>query len=175
MAVRAFSTTHLHVRSGPGEQFPIVGEMRWNSHGEVDVCTPDYVWCHISTANGVGWAASHYLVENTSMGSDTIEQFGARSGIPVMGAAVVTVGVVTRVSAGSAYVEAITPAAEVINYVMATPVAPVYVTGEIVVGAVLPPELVIYEVPGSPHRYAVVNGVTVIVEPATRQVVYVTR
>jgi hypothetical protein len=40
---------------------------------------------------------------------------------------------------------------------------------------VLPPELVIYEVPGSPHGYAVVNGTTVLIEPATRKVVYIVR
>ena len=170
LAVKAFSTTHLHIRSGPGEQFPIVGELRWNRHGEVDVCTPDYVWCHISTANGIGWAAAHYL--NEGGGSGTIESLGPQSGIPSMGAAVAVVGAVTRVAAGE-FVEAIAPTADVIAYVQATPVAAVNVTGEIVVGVVLPAELVLYEVPNAPYQYVVVNGATVLVEPATRKVVYV--
>jgi len=167
LAVKAFSTTHLHIRSGPGEQFPIVGELRWNRHGEVDVCTPDYVWCHISTANGIGWVAAHYIDEG---GGATIESLGPQSGIPSMGAPIAVVGAVTP---AGAYVEAITPTADVIAYVQATPVAAVNVTGEIVVGVVLPAELVLYEVPNAPYHYAVVNGATVLVEPATRKVVYI--
>jgi uncharacterized protein YraI len=168
LAVKAFSLAHLHIRSGPGEQFPIVGELRWNRQGEVDVCTPDYVWCHLSTANGIGWAAAYYL--NEGGGSGTIADLGPQSGIPVMGAAVAVVGAVTP--AGE-YVEAITPTADVIAYVQAAPVAAVNVTGEIVVGVVLPAELILYEVPNAPYQYAVVNGATVLVEPATRKIVYI--
>ncbi len=174
MAFTAYATAHLHIRSGPGEQFPIVGEMRWNSHGQVDVCTPDYQWCHIATRNGIGWAAAYYLIENTAQGTETIDQFGARSGIPVMGAEVVTmVGAVTPVPVGGALVEAVTPETYVIEYIRATPVAAVYVNGEIIVGAVLPEEVVLYEVPRSTHQYAVINGATVLVEPATRRIVYI--
>lgn len=176
LAAKAYATAHLNIRSGPGEQFPIVGEMRWNSHGEVSGCTADYEWCHISTANGVGWAAAHYLIENTARGTETLEKFGAQSGIPVViPEAVTIVGAVTPVPAGGALVEAITPAAEVIEYVKATPVAAVHVSGEIVVGAILPAELVLYEVPNAPYQYVAVNGATVLVEPATRKVVYIVR
>jgi uncharacterized protein YraI len=176
LAVKAYATVHLNLRTGPGEQFPIAGEMRWNSHGEVDGCTPDYVWCHISTTNGIGWAAAHYLVENTSRGVETLEQYGAQLGIPVaVPEAVTLVGAVTRVPAGTALIEAVAPETEIIAYVKATPVAPVHVTGEIVVGAILPAELVLYEVPSSPYQYAVVNAATVLVEPASRKVVYIVR
>jgi uncharacterized protein YraI len=172
LALKAFATAHLNIRSGPGEQFPIVGEMRWESHGEVDVCTPDYVWCHIATANGIGWAAAHYLADK----GQTFEQLGPQSGIPVVAPeAVAVVGAVTPVPAGTALIEAVTPEAAVIEYVKATPVAPVHATGEIVVGAILPAELVLYEVPSSPYQYAVVNTATVLVEPASRKVVYIVR
>ena len=46
---------------------------------------------------------------------------------------------------------------------------------EIVVGAILPAELVLYEVPSSSYQYAVVNGATVLVEPASHKVVYIVR
>ena len=45
----------------------------------------------------------------------------------------------------------------------------------LVVGAILPAELVLYEVPSSSYQYAVVNGATVLVEPASRKVVYIVR
>jgi len=172
LALKVFATTHLNIRTGPGEQFPIVGEMKWESHGEVDVCTPDYVWCHITTANGIGWAAAHYLADK----GQPLSQLAPQSGVPVVAVeGLAFVGAVTPVPAGTALIEAIAPAAEVVEYVRATPVAPVHVTGEIVVGAILPAELVLYEVPSSPYQYAVVNTATVLVEPATRKVVYIVR
>jgi len=176
LAVKAFATVHLNIRTGPGEQFPIAGEMRWNTEGEVSGCTADYVWCHISTANGIGWAAAHYLTEDTGRGPQTLQERGAQSGIPVVvPETVAVVGAVTAVPAGTALIEAVTPEAAIVEYVRATPVAPVHVTGEIVVGAILPAELVLYEVPSSSYQYAVVNAATVLVEPATRKVVYIVR
>jgi NADPH:quinone reductase len=40
---------------------------------------------------------------------------------------------------------------------------------------VLPAEVTLYEIPQSPYVYTVVNGATVLVEPAARQVVYIVR
>lgn len=176
LAVKAFATVHLNIRTGPGEQYPIAGEMRWNTEGEVSGCTADYMWCHIATAHGIGWAAAHYLTTDTNRGPQTIESDGAQVGIPVVvPEAVTVVGAVTPVPAGTALIEAVTPEAAVIEYVKANPVAPIQVTGEIVVGAILPAELVLYEVPSSEYQYVVVNGATVLVEPATRKVVYIVR
>jgi uncharacterized protein YraI len=172
LALKAFATAHLNIRTGPGEQFPIAGEMKWESHGEVDVCTPDYVWCHSATANGIGWAAAHYLADK----GQPLSQLAPQSGVPVVAVeGLAFVGAVTPVPAGTALIEAIAPEAAVIEYVKATPVAPVHVTGEIVVGAILPAELVLYEVPSSPYQYAVVNTATGLVEPASRKVVYIAR
>jgi len=173
-AATAFATTKLHIRTGPGEQYPISGQMRWNSRGEVSGCTADYMWCHIATPNGIGWASAHYLIEDTAQGTETIEKFGAQSGIPVVvPAAVVPVGTVVRVPAGSELIEAIAPSQDIIAYVATQPVEPLYVTGEIVVGAVLPPEIVLYEVPQSEYQFTFVNGARVLVEVPARKVVYI--
>lgn len=176
LAVTAYATVHLNIRTGPGEQFPISGEMRWNTRGEVSGCTADYIWCQISTANGIGWAAAHYLTMDAALGPETLDEHGAQLGVPVVvPEAVTVVGAVTPLPAGTALVEAITPSADDIAYVRATPVDAVHVTGEIVVGAILPPELVLYEIPSSPYQYAVVNSATVLVEPGERKVVYIVR
>ena len=55
-------------------------------------------------------------------------------------------------------VEAIVPEPAVLEYIAATPVDPYAVEGEIVVGAVLPEQVTLYEVPGSPYGYTIVNG-----------------
>lgn len=174
VAATAYATAKLHIRTGPGEQYPISGEMRWNTRGEVSGCTADYVWCHIATPNGIGWASAHYLIENTAAGTETIEKFGAQSGIPVIVPVdIVPVGAIVRVPAGSELIEAIAPAPEVITYVVEQTVDPVYVTGEIVVGAVLPEEVVLYEIPGSEYQFTFVNGARILVEVPTRKIVYI--
>jgi uncharacterized protein YraI len=175
IAKTVYATTHLNIRTGPGVQYPITGEMRWNSRGDVSGCLPDYSWCHITTNNGAGWSDAHYLIENTSRGTETVEKFGAQSGIPVIAAEVETVGAVVRVPAGTAFVEAVAPPEEVITYVSAQVVESVYLNGEIVIGAVLPEEVVLYEIPGSEYLFTFVNGAKVVVEVPTRKVIYIVR
>lgn len=174
MAATAFATAHLNIRTGPGEQFPISGKMRWNQRGEVSGCVADYSWCHIATPNGIGWASGEYLILDTSRGTETVQQFGAKSGIPVVvPAEVVPVGAVVGVPAGTPLIEAIAPSQDVLSYVAAQAVEPVYVTGEIVVGAVLPPEVTLHEIPNSEYQFTFVNGARVLVEGPMRKVVYI--
>lgn len=54
-------------------------------------------------------------------------------------------------------------------------VDPVYLQGEVVVGAILPRSVVMYDIPQSPYRYTYVNGRTVLVEPTSNQIVHVYR
>jgi hypothetical protein len=69
----------------------------------------------------------------------------------------------------------ITPPPAIGSYVVNHPVAPVYLNGEVVTGAGLPETVALAPVPGSEYEYAYVNRVPVLVEPDTRQVVYVYR
>ena len=52
---------------------------------------------------------------------------------------------------------------------------PVFVDGEVMVGAVLPAAAPVYPIPASPYVYSYVNGVRVVVEPGARRIVYVVR
>ena len=61
------------------------------------------------------------------------------------------------------------------DYVVSHPVTPVYLNGEVVEGAGLPDNVALAPVPGTSYDYAYVNSVPVLVEPSTRQVVYVYR
>ena len=67
------------------------------------------------------------------------------------------------------------PPADVQSFVVSHPLTPVYLNGEVVVGAGLPQSVPVAEVPGYDYQYAYVNSVPVLVEPSTRQVVYVYR
>jgi uncharacterized protein YraI len=175
-AVEGYSTAHLNVRTGPGTQYPIAGMMEYNVPANITGCINDYSWCAVTVAGVNGWVSSEYLVLNK--GGEIMQITGPDSGLPVVEAAVTevvapaTVGVL--VGAGG-HVEAIVPEPAVVDYISATPVDPYNVQGEIVVGAVVPAEVTLYEVPGSAYGYTILNGVKVLVEPTSRAIVYIYR
>jgi len=61
---------------------------------------------------------------------------------------------------------------EVTSYVTSNPVEPVYLNGELVVGASVPQEIEVYEFPDNAgYAYLNVNGQPVVIETETRQIV----
>ena len=176
LAIPGYSTAHLNLRTGPGTQYPVVGVMEYNTPADITGCLADYSWCSISVAGLNGWASAEYLVINQA---GEVEQItGPDSGIPVVEAdveAVVAPASVGVLVGADGHVEAIVPEPAVVSYIAATPVNPYAVQGEIVVGAVLPAEVVLAEVPSSPYGYAIINGLKVLVEPSSRAIVYIYR
>jgi hypothetical protein len=74
-------------------------------------------------------------------------------------------------------IEAITepPPPPVRQYVVSNPVDPVYLEGEVVVGAGVPDTVELRPVPDYQYRYVDINGQPVLVDPQTRRIVYVVR
>jgi uncharacterized protein YraI len=70
---------------------------------------------------------------------------------------------------------AVVPPATVQTYVLSHPLDPVYLNGEVVVGAGLPPSVALAPVPQTEYEYAYVNRQPVLVEPRTRRIVQVYR
>jgi len=96
---------------------------------------------------------------------------GAIAGAVIAGPIGAVVGGVAGAVAGAA----VDPPAEVTTYVAGNPVDPVYLDGEVVVGATLPEGVQFAQVPNYQYQYVYVNGVPVLVEPGTRKVVYIVR
>ena len=69
----------------------------------------------------------------------------------------------------------IAPPPAVRSYVVSHPLDPVYLNGEVVVGASLPDTVELQPVPDYDYRYVYVNRQPVLVEPSTRRIVYVYR
>jgi hypothetical protein len=67
------------------------------------------------------------------------------------------------------------PTEEVRTYVTTNQIDPVYLEGEVVVGASLPETVELREIPDYEYRYVYVNGQPVLVEPSSRRIVYVVR
>jgi hypothetical protein len=72
-------------------------------------------------------------------------------------------------------IAAIVPEPAVLEYISATPVNPFAVEGEVVVGAVVPTAVQLYQVPGSVYGYTIVNGMRVLVDVNSRAIVYIHR
>ncbi|TKA96811.1 DUF1236 domain-containing protein, partial [Cereibacter changlensis] len=83
------------------------------------------------------------------------------------------VGALIGAAIGAGGGAALDPGETVTTYVTTNPVEPVYLEGDLVVGAGVPDVVVLQEVPETEYSYAYVNGVPVIVNPADRRIVQI--
>lgn len=192
----ATATTDLNVRSGPGPQYEVVGTIGASEAATVNGCLQGSKWCQVDHDGVTGWAYSEYLTgefggervvisaapstvevpvvdyEQTSSTNATVGAAGgAIAGALIGGPVGAAIGGVAGAAAGAA----VTPPDTVRTYVMENRADSVYLEGEVVVGAGLPETVELREVPDYDYRYRYVNGQPVLVDPATRRIVYVYR
>lgn len=197
-ATMAKATTDLNVRSGPGAWHEVVGVIDADADASVEECYTEANWCKVSY-NGVdGWAYGEYLVvgEETPIAvvapevvedeavkitrieatvEDTRDEsalagagWGAVAGALIAGPAGAAVG--AAVSSAAAYEADVGP--QLVAYIEQNPVDPVYLDGELVVGAAVPDSVVIHELPEEDDfAYLNVNGVPVVVDSDSRKIV----
>jgi uncharacterized protein YraI len=197
------ATTDLNVRAGPGPQHEVIGVIGAGQSANLNGCLEASKWCVVAFENGDGWVYSDYLtgefagnqvvlterpadsgvviveppadVDGGATGAVTGGVTGAVAGAIVAGPVGAVVGGGAGVVAGGAAGTVIDPPERVRTYVSANQVEPVYLDGEVVVGAGLPETVVLREIPEYEYRYVYVNGQQVLVEPGTRRIVYVMR
>lgn len=188
------ATTELNVRAGPGTNFPVVGVIPEGGAAVIGGCVADSRWCTVAYDGGEGWAYSDYLSADLNGQLVVITDRGTDLGVPatvyegppaavpgavggaIAGAVIAgPVGAVVGGVAGAAIGAAVDPPKEVRTYVTENALDPVYVDGEVVVGATLPEPVAVTPVPNSEYAYVYLNGVPVLVEPGTRKVVYIFR
>ena len=191
----ATATTDLNIRSGPGPQYEILGAIPGNEQATVNGCLEGSKWCRVTYDGTEGWVYSDYLMADLSGQQVVITERRADVGLPVVtyeepsggtaaGAATGAVagaliggpiGAVVGGVAGAAAGTAIDPPDQVRTYVTTNQVDPIYLEGDVVVGAGLPETVELVEVPDYEYRYAYINGQPVLVDPGTRRIVYVIR
>ncbi|RFC62961.1 DUF1236 domain-containing protein [Fulvimarina endophytica] len=191
------STTDLNVRAGPGSNFPIVGVLPTGDSATLDGCNDAGNWCRVTVDGTQGWASAQYLT--TDVDGETVVVVQRREAAPeaiptvtyeesgagaVAGAATgATVGALVGGPVGAAVGggvglvagAAVEPPAPRIEYVRSNPVDPVYLEGETVVGARVPDVVTLNPIPEYEMQYANVNGQEVLIDPATREIVYIVR
>lgn len=100
---------------------------------------------------------------------------GALIGGPIGAVAGAAIGGAAGGITGAATGAAIEPSAEVRTYVTTNRVDPVYLEGEVVVGAGVPETVELRTIPDYDYDYVYINGQPVLVDRSTRQIVYVVR
>ena len=192
-ATEAMATTDLNLRAGPGPDFEVVDVIENEGMVMIDGCVADSNWCKVSYDGTQGWAYGNYLtasadgqqmivVENRealTVNPVTAEEVtaagvgmaaGAFAGSLLFG----PVGTAAAAIVGGALVEGEVPEGTV-TYVQENSVEPVYLDGEVVVGAGVPVEVETYTIPDSEYAYLNVNGIPSIIDPESRQIVYIVR
>lgn len=195
-------STDLNVRSGPGVQHPVVGAISTDADVTVEGCIDSANWCKVASGDLQGWAYGDYL--NVKAGDEVVSLYPNRETVGVaiieapaddgstgqdvavgsvggaaMGALIGgPIGAVAGAAIGgtSASAANVEPTEEVTTYVTTNAVEPVYLDGEVVVGAGVPDTVTIYDIPQQPdYRYAQINGQTVLVNPENRNIIYIYR
>lgn len=198
----ATATTELNIRSGPGPHFPSVGFIAAGGSATVEGCLEASKWCQV-TANGVsGWSYSDYLTADVSgsvvvltdrspdagIATVTYHDDGSTAGGAVAGAATgavvgalvggpvgAIVGGAVGTTSGATAGAIIDPPEVARAYVTANPLDPVYLDGEVVIGASVPDTVALQAIPDYQYRYVYINGQPVLVDPGSRRIVYVVR
>lgn len=188
----ATAYTDLNLRAGPDVSYEIIDVIPASQSVAVDGCLEASNWCRVSYGDKNGWASGEYLVatveapiyanrERLSVGTVTYEKSadstigGGLTGAVAGGILGGPLGAVIGAGVGMGIGSAVAPTERVTTYVVENPVDPIYLDGEIVVGAGIPENVVLTEVPESEYYYAYINGTRVLVEREKRQVVYIVR
>ena len=192
-AFNVIATTDLNIRSGPGPQYEVVGAIASSDAATVNGCLEGRKWCQVSYNGTTGWAYSEYLSADFTGQPAVISMAPQTAQIPVLdndqAATNATVGVASGVVAGAliggpvgaviggvvggAAGASISPPATVKTYVMQNRIEPVYLDGEVVIGAGVPDTVALHAVPDQDYQYVYINGQPVLVDAGTRQIVHV--
>ncbi|PWE28010.1 hypothetical protein C4N9_14275 [Pararhodobacter marinus] len=193
-AVTATAAADINLRSGPGGQYQIDGVILTGDEVEVAGCNAEQSWCQVTSSSGEGWAYAPYLtfdqggemkpLSEASAQQITIIEDNSQDEATALGAGMGAVaGALLAGPVGAVAGSMMTGIAahnsvsdETTVYIQENPVDPVFLTGEPVVGAAVPGEVTLYDVPENQEiAYLNVNGNDVVVERETRRIVYVIR
>ncbi|HWT30727.1 MAG TPA: DUF1236 domain-containing protein [Propylenella sp.] len=129
----------------------------------VPVVTYDNTAMEAGGAAGVTTGAATGAVAGALIGGPIGAAIGGVAGAAAGGMTGATVGAIVE------------PPEEVRTYVTTNAAEPVYLDGEVVVGAGLPETVQLRPIPNYQYNYVYVNGLPVLVDPANRQIVHVIR
>lgn len=166
----ATAWTDLNLRAGPGVSYDVLTVIPATQSVTVDGCLDASNWCRVSHGEVNGWASGDYLtamvespiyinrerlaVETVTYEKSPESTIGGGAAGAVAGAIVGgPIGALIGAGIGMGVGAAVTPSERVTTYVQDNPTDPIYLDGEVVVGAGIPEEVVLAEVPESEYYY----------------------
>lgn len=175
----ATTATDLTVYSGPGTEYPSVGVATRGSSAALDGCLDEESWCRIDVNGMRGWVFAQELTVDYNGAPVVVQERRVDLGVPVV--SYEQTGSVTGLAdpapgdelIGKVDGAAIVPPPEVLTYIERTPLDTVPYEGEVAVGATLPGDMVITEVPNYQYSYVRINDRPMLVDPQSRRIVYV--
>jgi len=167
----------LNLRRGPSTERAIITTIPEGAPVVIENCVEGLSWCHVTYDGRTGYASARYLLADA--GGETVLVTQNPSLVDVVTAPVEAVGEAAGAVIGAlgaavtGVADAITPEPRVVTYVRSNPVEPVYLKGDVAVGASVPEAVRLRRVPEYEYSYAYINDTPVLVDPATRRIVYV--
>jgi len=197
----ATATTDLNLRSGPGPELPVIGLIKARHKAQILGCVEGSLWCQVEYRGKQGWAYSQYMTLQAGGGRIVVREPANVVDIPVVTyngyveptyradvvpvAEAITAPIVGAGGTGAGAIGAPKPTIYASTYAPPPPAVDTYVTanavtsfnysGDVVVGTSLPRTVVLNNVPDYRYQYVYVNDTPVLVDPATRRIVYVFR
>lgn len=170
------TVTDLNIQAGPGAEYPTVGLATRGSAGMLDGCIEGSNWCRIDVNGMRGWVFAENLSVDQGGQPMIVQQHRVDLGVPVV--TYETTGTATGADPQPGdellgRVGEVNPPELVRTYIDTNPVETITIDGDIIVGGTVPETVTMVEVPDYQYRYARVNDRQVLIDPTTRQIVYV--
>ena len=175
------TASDIVVRSGPGQEYPEIGLATRGSSALMDGCLKGSNWCRIDVNGMRGWVFAEYLTIRHNGSPVVVQEYRTQYAVPAVtyettasvmpDAPSPAPGDVMLGPVGA--VEVVDPPETVISYIEEHPAQSIQVSNEVVVGATLPADVVVSEVPDYDYNYVVVNDRRVLVDPGTRRIVHI--
>jgi uncharacterized protein YraI len=79
-----YTAKDVHLRAGPGRDYPVVAILRAGTPLTVDGCLSDYRWCDVEVANFRGWVYAGNIVTGYQGGQVPLMGYGAALGVSIV-------------------------------------------------------------------------------------------
>jgi len=191
-ATNASAVTELNLRAAPNATAEIIDVIPGEGQVVVESCVGAGEWCQVTFEGQTGYAYSPYLtapldgqpavvfdnrealsIETVTVEDEEAKESGALGGAAtggiiagslIGGPAAVAAGLAAGAVAGGELADD----EKTVTYIRQNPVDPVYLDGEVVVGAGIPQNVTLQQLPDSDYSYVYVNGLPVVVDGERR-------
>ena len=83
-AAPAYATANVQIFAGPGNDYPVVGQLPGGAAVDVNGCLSDYSWCDVSVGSERGWVYGGDIATLYGSGPAPILQYGPQLGFPAI-------------------------------------------------------------------------------------------